>query len=267
MLNFLLTILLPVLITVIVLTGLVLLILALREPHVPEFTIHNLTGREDPDLKILFFSDIHVDICFVKPEYIIRQIRETKPDAVIFGGDIVTNKKALDKGIRYLNKIADYCNEQGIPFYGVSGNHDADLTAEQEASAGYTTLEDTYIELKGFAISGVDDSGRDNRIWYDPPRTPKDVTNILIAHDPDVIIHTEDPDRIRYMLSGHFHGGQVKTPFGLENALRKDELPHQGILDGIHMIGSTKVFISRGIGCAKLPIRLGCRPEVTLLLF
>ncbi|SCW43389.1 hypothetical protein SAMN02910456_01101 [Ruminococcaceae bacterium YRB3002] len=256
-----------ILIAVIVILGVTLLIIALIEPHIPEFTIHNLTGRDNPDLKVLFFSDIHVDICFVKPDYIIRMIDENDPDIVIFGGDIVTDQSRLDKGIRYLQKISSHCKDKNIPFYGVSGNHDIELTAEQESKAGYVSLENTYLEIGNYAISGVDDSGRENRTWYDPPHTPKHLTNILVAHDPDAILHAIEPDRIRYMISGHFHGGQVRTPFGLENALRRDELPHMGILDGIHMIGSTKVFISRGVGCARLPIRLGCRPEVTLLLF
>ncbi len=253
---------------IIVAAGLTLLIISLTEPHRPEFTVYNMTGSSSPDLRILFFADLHAETCYVKPGYITGLIESQKPDMVIFGGDIITDPEHADKGIRYLREISSRCRELNIPFYGVTGNHDHLLSDETVSGSGFELIENRYITCGRYVISGLDDSGRDNRQWYEPVDVPSGLTHILIAHDPDAILHVSDPDRIRYVLSGHIHGGQIRTPFKIEfNVLRKDELPRMGIYKGVHMIGSTKVFISRGIGCSILPMRLGARPEVSVIEF
>ena len=252
--------------------AIILLLLALSEPHRPEFTTIDFKGSKEPNLRVLFFTDLHSDICFIKSDYIINLIRCENPDAVIFGGDITVNMKYFDKGTAFLNQIRDCCRELNIPFYGVTGNHDFYLTPEQEAQAGFDNLENRFEFIEGkdgtkYVLSGVDDSGRDERVWYEPVEVPDGFTHILVVHDPDAVLHFASLEGIDYVLSGHIHGGQVRTPFGLEFIIRNDELPKKGIFAGIHSFGNTKVFISRGIGCSRLPIRLGSRPEVSIIEF
>ena len=76
---------------------------------------------------------------------------------------------------------------------------------------------------------------------------------------------SELPFKIDAMISGHIHGGQIRTPFGLEFVLRHDELPFKGIISGHHEVNGIKMFISKGIGCVFLPLRIGARPEVNIL--
>lgn len=257
---------------VIAVTAIILLLLALIEPHRPEFTTIRLTDSGDPDLRILFFTDLHSDISFVKSEFITDIIEKQKPDAVIFGGDITVNMNYFDKGAAYLNRIRKCCSGLNIPFYGVTGNHDRNLTPEQEEAAGFINLEHQYRFIEGksgkkFVLSGVDDSGRFERVWFEPMEVPEGYKHILVVHDPDAVLHFASLEGIDYVLSGHIHGGQVRTPFGLEFIIRHDELPKKGIFMGVHNFGNTKVFISRGLGCSRLPIRLGSRPEVSLIEF
>jgi len=244
------------------------IVIAVIEPRMPEYDTVRLTDS-DPSLRLLFFSDVHVDMCFVPAEYICRRIREASAsglDAVVFGGDVSGDPDKIDLGVTYLKKIADCCASLNIPFLGVTGNHDTEMTAKQEASCGFLSLEGTSYELGDYVLTGVDDSGREERRWFDPVPVPPGKTHVFIAHTPDAILHVSDPSSIRYMLSGHIHGGQIRTISGLEFRLRKtDVLPSQGIFKGIHMISGTKVFISRGIGCVKMPLRLGSRPEVSIV--
>lgn len=247
------------------------LVIAVIEPRMPQMTTIRMNEGKEPDLRIFFFSDVHVDMCYVKAEYITGKIREAYDsglDAVVFGGDISGDPDKIGKGIEYMNKIADCCRSLNIPFLGVTGNHDTDMTDEQVASCGFISLEGTSYTLGDHVLTGVDDSGREERVWFDPVSVPSDKINIFVAHTPDAILHVSDPSSIRYMLSGHIHGGQIRTPIGYEFRLRKtDVLPSRGIFKGVHTVGNTKIFISRGIGCVKMPLRLGSRPEVSIIEF
>jgi len=260
-----------IILSVIALLILILLIWALAEPHMPQFTVIRMNKDRNTSLRVLFFSDIHSEYCFIKPSYITSLIRRESTsgiDAVVFGGDITGDPSKLARGTEYLQEIAGCCRELNIPFLGVTGNHDCNLTKEQEDRCGFINIENTYVEIKGHVIAGIDDSGRLERRWYDPADLPAGKEHILIAHDPDALLHLTDPDNIDYMLSGHIHGGQIRTPFKVEFlVIRKDELPRQGIYAGVHRIGKTKVFISRGVGCVKLPLRFFARPEISIVEF
>ncbi|MBP5654315.1 MAG: metallophosphoesterase [Clostridiales bacterium] len=239
------------------------------------YKIRDDIPSRDNGIRIFFFSDIHIETCFISAEKICRHIEEehgSKPlDAVIFGGDIVTFGNTQAKGYRYLKKISDTCSTLGIPFLAVTGNHDTELP-DQEVSreCSMELIEGTYKIINcasgaSFVLCGIDDSGRENRVWYPMPEVPAELPVILIAHDPDSILHTGDrlPD---YMLSGHTHGGQLKLPFGLRIAPRhKNELPSAGIVAGAYSYRSCTFYISRGIGCGYLPIRFGSVPEITVL--
>jgi len=279
-----------ILIALIVLAA-ILLIIALAEPHFPEFTSAYLKkakprgenffrDKENPygttfsnaDFKAYFISDLHAEFCFVPAKKICEEIAKAQPDCVIFGGDIITWTPFKNRGIKYLKQIADTCESLGIPFLGVTGNHDTDLSEDDIKACGFVNLENTYFEFdcasgKKYVITGVDDSGRKDRQWYQMAPLPDCDAKILVAHNPDALIHLEDnfPD---FMLSGHIHGGQVRTPIKIEfTVLRDDELPKLGVIAGCYEYKNTSFFISRGLGCVDLPIRLGARPEAGPVFF
>lgn len=228
-----------------------------------------------PGIRLFFFSDLHADICLIKPERLISAIREahgSSPlDAVIFGGDICNDYQVNEKGLSYLKMISDTCNEIGIPFYGVTGNHDFGFDPS-DCRAFFECIENKQIHFtsratgKPVVLCGVDDSGRKNRVWYKVPDVPSDCTSVLVVHNPDSILHFNEDDHVDFMLSGHFHAGQIKMPFKLEFLLlRDDKLPKMNVVEGIFEHNGTTLFISRGVGCNKLPFRLGAIPEVSVV--
>lgn len=274
------TVLLLILSAVIAVTGIILLVISLIEPHKLNVTHEALSDNAKagtPDLRFVFFSDLHAEFCFIhkeKVEAIIREEAQGKGlDAVIFGGDIINNPKKYKVGADYLTHIANVCKELNIPFEGVTGNHDVQIPAKGIAECSFHNISGGYTVLKSrrdgsdIALSGINDSGRKHRVWYELPSIPEGCTqNIVIAHNPDQILHIDDCSKVDYMISGHIHGGQIRTPFKIEfTSLRKDTLPKYDVIAGEYKINGIKLFISKGIGCVRLPMRLKAVPEVNII--
>ena len=229
-----------------------------------------------PDLRFFFFSDIHAEWCPVNAKRICDAIRASHKvsalDGVIFGGDIITYPGNSARGFRYINQVSACCKELGIPFYGITGNHDVyfDDFAEK---AGFTGIDNTALPLtsktsgKKAFLAGVPDSGTRKLVWPEMPSCEGDDPVILVAHDPDTLIHIEPGKRPDFMLSGHLHGGQMKFPFKIEFRLlrKKDKLPNMGAVQGVFDISGTTVFISRGLGCGIMTFRFLSVPEATVV--
>lgn len=234
------------------------------------------TSDSNPDLRFFLFSDLHIECCPITAKRLCNAIRKAHSnaplDAVLFGGDIITYPSFAKAGYKYLSAVSSCCKELGIPFYGISGNHDWLLENAAEP-AGFTGLDNTSVVLtsrkdgSNITLAGLSDSGRRNRVWHS--KLPSESTEpvVLLVHDPDAIIHLEPEERPDYMLSGHLHGGQMKLPFQMEfTVLRKsDKLPRMGAVQGLYDMNGTTVFISRGLGCGILPFRFLSLPEATVV--
>lgn len=239
-------------------------------PFIPEGTPDN------PDFRFFFFSDIHAEWCPVTAKRVCETIRrmhsEAPLDAVIFGGDLISRSSRAAKGYKYLNEVSACCRDLGVPYYGVTGNHDAKLE-DASKSSGYISLDGEVIPLVSprtgarASLAGVPDSGTRKREWPPMPHCDADQPVILVAHDPDALIHIEPEQRPDFMLAGHLHGGQMKFPFRIEfHILRsKDQLPKKGVVQGVYDIDGTVVFISRGLGCGVMPFRFLSVPEVSVV--
>ena len=249
------------------------------------------TDYGESNIRVMFFSDLHAEYCFVSPERIISTIKNEinckRPiDAVIFGGDICDHLLNISIGTAYLHKISEACAKMNIPFLGVTGNHDIGIEDIFIKDAGFIDLRDNFFRISSsktkdvYVFTGVDDSDKKKRIWYDcanltkairPEDDVSKIHNVLISHNPDWLLHKAEDEaipNIEHMLSGHIHGGQMRLPFGIEfRVLRGDKLPRKGIINGVFDGYGTSFFISRGIGCGKLPFRLFARPEYTIVEF
>jgi len=116
-----------------------------------------------------------------------------------------------------------------------------------------------------------------------PEETPK----ILLTHNQSFTINpgiSERSKSIDLILSGHPHGGQVFIFKYLPSFVirwyfkRKSDDKNHGpaktsgnsvpsVFQGLHRQGNTIGYVNRGLGTSYLPIRLGVRPEITLLEF
>ena len=232
-----------------------------------------------PDLRILYFSDLHRELCMIPAKRVCALIRAENAshglDAVIFGGDLVNGHKSVLGGLAYIEAISDECKALRIPFMAVTGNHDAGASADEIGAFPFDNMDNVIKYLKSrrdgryVAFGGVPDTGRHERVWAAPPVPSAGIeykSYILLSHNPDIALHMPSvPFKVDAIIAGHIHGGQIRTPFGLEFKLRHDELPHQGIISGLHEINGMQVFISKGLGCVFLPFRFFCRPEINII--
>lgn len=234
-----------------------------------------IPSGQAPGIRLFFFSDLHAELCRVSSARLISALRaahEQSPiDAVVFGGDICNDGSTGSKGLSYLKEVSDTCQDHGIPFLGVTGNHDLQFDPSDN-KCHFTCIEGGQMRFtshstgKPIVLCGVDDSGRKNRVWYKVPEVPSDCISVLVCHNPDAILHFGKDEHVDFMLSGHFHAGQIKMPFRLEFAkLRTDILPHKKVVEGVFEYKGTTFFISRGLGCNILPIRFGSIPEASVV--
>ena len=85
---------------------------------------------------------------------------------------------------------------------------------------------------------------------------------VLLAHNP-MLVYRAARLGVPLVLSGHTHGGQVRLP-----GLGPPVLPirDRRLAQGLRRVGRTKLYVTRGVGLGTPPVRLGARPEITLLV-
>jgi predicted MPP superfamily phosphohydrolase len=84
---------------------------------------------------------------------------------------------------------------------------------------------------------------------------------ILLAHEPDFA------DEVMFapvdlQLAGHSHGGQIWIP-----GIGAPWLPQlaRKYPRGLYQLGKLTLYTNLGIGTIRVPVRLNCPPEVTLI--
>ena len=86
--------------------------------------------------------------------------------------------------------------------------------------------------------------------------------NLLLSHNPDVFPVAAE---LGYdlVISGHTHGGQVT----LEIVEQRVNAGHffTPYVVGKYVRDRSNLYVSRGVGCVNLPMRIGAWPEITLL--
>ena len=236
-----------------------------------------LRGMRQP-VRILHLSDLHASM-LVPLSMIHHAITvglSQKPDLICVTGDFITHRHDFDE-VAYAQALRRLSS--AAPTFAVLGNHDGGKwTAQHLGNSDHrlveNMLDNAAIELLHNRAAEV--RVRDNPIslvgvgdlWSDeiePRRAFADIRGgrptILLAHNPD------SKDVLRYrpwdlMLSGHTHGGQVIVPFeGPRYAPVKDKR----YVAGLKAWGTRQIHVTRGVGNVG-GVRLGCRPEASLLV-
>ena len=203
---------------------------------------------------IVHLTDLHYRGNRAWLDSILEVTRAEKPDLVCFTGDLVDRQE-----IDYLAEALDSLKLAGAPVYGVLGNHDPydspwlqTFLAGGKATGG-AWLMDEAVDLGDFVLHGTNGFYGLERVEPKP--------KILLCHYPAV---GDKPEAQPYdlILSGHSHGGQCRLPL-----LGPLILPRgvNGYVSGLYHTPAGKLFVSRGLGTSFLPLRLNCRPELTVV--
>jgi predicted MPP superfamily phosphohydrolase len=245
---------------------------ALRGPSVRRVDIPVEGLAPDLDgLRIVQISDLHVGPT-MRRSYVQRVVdmtRKLAPDVIALTGDIVDGSvPRLAPRVAPLQALTS-----GDRAFFVLGNHDyysgaVPWTAHFERM-GFRVLRNAHVSLeRGVArlvIGGVIDFAAR---MSDPEARPRpDLAadgdgrpdfRLLLAHNPKIAPLAEQAG-FDLQLSGHTHAGQF---FPWTFVIHFVHGPHAA---GLSRRGRLWVYVSAGTGTWGPPIRLGSRPEVTLL--
>jgi uncharacterized protein len=234
-------------------------------------TINVPNSHGDQPLTILHLSDIHLENISITPNELFQNVANMPIDLIALTGDYLERKSNIPKLIPYLQKLNDLNPRLGI--YAVFGNHDYYLKDEHFAllkntleEHGCITLQNESTSLqnhgKTLNIIGIDDhhSKRD-----DASKAYKDLPNgynLVLTHDPNIVLKMKSY-KYDYLLSGHFHGGQIHWPKPY-HLLKMGKLVRMNMIKGLHFHDGKPFYISEGLGQTGVNIRIGSRPEITV---
>jgi hypothetical protein len=228
-------------------------------------------------LRIAQVSDIHYDE-YTEPYFVrevVRRINALNPDIVVLTGDFVTDGP-LTRPIA--GRLSYPCAEilSGIQCphrFASLGNHDMlvgwPVVVDALKVHGIPTLFDSHLpfERNGSRLwfAGVRSSLEDVPNLNDavPRKVAPNEPVILLAHEPDYANHVVAHGGVDLMLSGHTHGGQVRLPF-LGTPRHMLPLGGRRFVEGHFNVGPLQLYVNRGIGTVKLPVRFLCPPELTV---
>lgn len=240
-------------------------------------------------LKILLISDIHSGPYMGEEqmkEY-VDVLNSYNADLILIPGDLTNSQR--DEVYPFTKAFRNLKAKYGV--YATLGNHDYFHDAEYVAKA---VINETPIKLmrnenkileinnQKLLLMGMDDT-RTSGAKYDPivykyfDKTVTDakenlrrnnlafdsVPKILVYHKP-YFFNDFSKEKIDLTVSGHTHGGQIVfAKFGGLNLSMATFV--SDYLDGLYKNGNSSMYVSRGIGTVFLPLRLNCRPEITIL--
>jgi predicted MPP superfamily phosphohydrolase len=224
--------------------------------------------------RLLQISDIHMGgwMNRARLERVISAVEAQSADLIVITGDFVmgfgwddAKQASLDELVEAFSELA-----KTHKILAVLGNHDywSNVSAVRAALAtcGISNLSNDVYTLSRdgdlLHIAGVDDI-RVNRHRLDAvlEKLPQQGAAILLAHEPDFADRSAETGRFDLQLSGHTHGGQIVIPF-----LGAPVLPYLGrkYPSGLYRVGTMWQYTNRGVGMARLPVRINCRPEITV---
>ena len=226
-------------------------------------------------------SDIHIGP-FTTADYIRRCVAITnglEPDLIALTGDYVCwDPEAQGEVVRVL---AGLRAPHGV--FGCMGNHEADVGIEESitrlfAAQGIHMLrqERAPIRLRDDTLNLIGiDHGSDlaptparkvegyRRLQQLKTLVMPNTVNILLTHYPHFFDHSELG--IDLTLAGDIHGGgQLSLDF-VHRGLNLGSLMGVPYVRGWYEKGGAQLYMNRGVGITGFPIRLGARPEITVL--
>lgn len=229
------------------------------------------TQVDGEPFRVLHISDMHLENISISPSNLFSILNDQSIDLIALTGDFLDRKRTIPKLLPYLKVLNELDSKHGI--YAVFGNHD------------YVLRHPDFIKLKQL----LDDNGcktlinANDVLWnngrkiniigiddYSTKRSNIDKSyegisngyNLVLTHDPNIVLNMENVP-YDYLLSGHFHGGQIHWPKPYHLA-KMGKLVRLNMIKGLHKHEGKSFYISEGLGQTGVNIRFGSRPEITM---
>ncbi|HET8821506.1 MAG TPA: metallophosphoesterase [Thermoleophilaceae bacterium] len=245
------------------------------EPRHVRLTRRAVALRRWPEhldsLRVAVIADLHTGaphVSLAKVSRVVQRVNAEGPDLVALLGDYVDTRVA---GATPVAPVAVAAALGGLRaplgVAAVLGNHDWAEGGREIASAlsgaGIAVLENGAVSAgRGLWVAGVADAGvRDPDLDAALAAPPADAPVVLLSHNPDIFKRV--PERVSLTLSGHTHGAQVDLPV-VRHRLTPSRFGAR-YAGGVFEERDRVLFVSRGIGTSRLPVRFLAPPEVALL--
>lgn len=217
--------------------------------------------------KIVSFSDLHNASDYMVSET-VKLINRSKPDLLLFTGDLLDGKeitaKEREKLIKELKKLSSNSLK-----YAVLGENDTSESSLILKDVGFTILDNNYdlIYQKEDAILlmglNSDNENLDTLLGYYNSEAKNDnVYSILIMHKPDSIDDVLTRHSVDLAFAGHSHLGEVRLPLIGSLTTRNGAKKYK---NDYYEINNTKFYISSGVGINVYDFRLFARPSINLI--
>jgi predicted MPP superfamily phosphohydrolase len=218
--------------------------------------------------RIAQLSDLHIGPLLDRrfAALVATRVNELDADLVAVTGDLVDGSvRRVGAEVEPLGALRA---RHGV--YFVTGNHDyysgADGWVARVVELGWRPLRNQRVAIgagrASFDLAGVDDR-HGNLV---DPGGGEDLGRALAERDPAraVVLLAHDPTSFKdaarcgvdLQLSGHTHGGQI-WPF---RWFVRAVVPW---VEGLHRVGASVLYVSRGTGFWGPPMRLGAPAEIT----
>ena len=208
---------------------------------------------------------MHADMCPGAMATVVELVEEARYDVCALTGDF--RGKTFGPFAAALEAVARVRSHLYGPVFAVLGNHDTirmvPALERMEIRLLLNEQEAIRRDDQSIHLAGIDDAHfyRVDNIEKAAAGIPRDAFSILLSHTPEIYRQAAHAG-FRLLLAGHTHGGQICLPGSIPITL-DSALPRcfgSGAWKYHEMIGYTSV----GAGSSIVPVRLNCRPEITL---
>ena len=236
-------------------------------------------------IRIVQLTDLHGKIFGENNDELIRMVVEAEPDMIMMTGDMLDrsddNADIVCDLIRALTEIAPVYYGYGNHEYQWMNNHGESLTPVLEA-AGTIVLDVAYMDLtfKGqdLRIGGyhsyyrqphmftVTEKEKQRQLEFCKDFEDTERFKILLSHIPSAWLDWGYIDKfpVDLVLSGHYHGGQIRIPL-----LGGIYAPEAGLFpdytEGIYVGTQATCVLSTGLGASPGIPRFNNLPQITVV--
>jgi hypothetical protein len=219
-------------------------------------------------LRIGFASDFHAGPTTHTALFddLLAALRAERPDVLLLGGDYVSFDAHNVDALRAFLEGA----RAPLGTYAVMGNHDIwngrDVVENALRAAGVDVLVNRNVALPApfgqVSVCGIDDP------WTGKPAAGATfagagTVRIYLMHSPDGLCLLER-QRFDVGFAGHTHGGQIARPDGAPLFRPSGPCSREYTYGRYDLPDNGPLIVSRGVGCAGIPLRLNADPELVI---
>jgi len=240
------------------------------EPYWIEVTRRTFDAPLSKPLKVAHLTDLHTYGLGRGERKMLAILGAERPDAILITGDSVIDGDLFGPPLGMVDDpayahVAEVLRRLRAPLgvWAVRGNWELARHVPNERAFyernGVRLLLNEAAELRpGVWLAGLDNAGPDAAAAS--RQIPPGSFVIALFHSPSTFAAAAG--KWPLALAGHTHGGQVRIPL----------LPPLWVPEGSgryvagwYESGGSRLYVSRGIGTAMLPIRFLCRPELVFV--